>query len=56
LLPPSLLSALPCGQDEGIAMMEQRLLPCDHLHVVFTLPNELNPIWSYNRHWWVLVR
>ena len=32
-------------------MMEQRLLPCDHVHVVFTLPHELNPIWSYNRRW-----
>lgn len=28
-----------------------RLLPCDHYHVVFTLPHELNPIWHYNRHW-----
>jgi hypothetical protein len=36
---------------EWLAMMEQRLLPCDHFHVVFTLPQELNPIWSYNRLW-----
>lgn len=28
-----------------------RLLACDHYHVVFTLPHELNPIWHYNRHW-----
>jgi len=28
-----------------------RLLTCDHYHVVFTLPHELNPIWHYNRHW-----
>jgi len=28
-----------------------RLLPCDHYHVVFTLPHELNPLWHYNRHW-----
>lgn len=28
-----------------------RLLPCDHYHVVFTLPHELNEIWQYNRQW-----
>ncbi len=28
-----------------------RLLPCDHYHVVFTLPHELNPIWHFNRRW-----
>ena len=28
-----------------------RLLSCDHYHVVFTLPHELNPLWHYNRHW-----
>jgi hypothetical protein len=28
-----------------------RLLCCDHYHVVFTLPHELNAIWHYNRHW-----
>lgn len=36
---------------EWLQMMEQRLLPCDHFHVVFTLPHELNPLWSYNREW-----
>jgi len=30
---------------------KSRLLPCDHYHVIFTLPHELNPIWHYNRHW-----
>jgi len=28
-----------------------RLLPCDHYHVVFTLPHELNEVWQYNRSW-----
>ena len=32
-------------------MIEQRLLPCDHFHVVFTLPHELNALWAYNRAW-----
>ena len=26
-----------------------RLLACDHYHVVFTLPQELLQLWSYNR-------
>ena len=30
---------------------QARLLPCDHYHVVFTLPHELNEIWQYNRRW-----
>jgi ssDNA-binding Zn-finger/Zn-ribbon topoisomerase 1 len=30
---------------------QARLLPCDHYHVVFTLPHELNEIWQYNREW-----
>ena len=30
---------------------QARLLPCDHYHVVFTLPHELNEVWQYNRQW-----
>ena len=30
---------------------QARLLPCDHYHVVFTLPHELNEIWQFNRSW-----
>ncbi len=30
---------------------QARLLPCDHYHIVFTLPHELNLIWQYNRKW-----
>jgi hypothetical protein len=43
-----------CNQALTRDWLEQtkaRLLPCDHYHVVFTLPHELNPIWHYNRHW-----
>jgi hypothetical protein len=36
---------------EWLSMIEQRLLPCDHFHVVFTLPHELNALWAYNREW-----
>jgi hypothetical protein len=28
-----------------------RLLACDHYHVIFTLPHELNELWSWNRAW-----
>lgn len=27
----------------------QRLLPCSHFHVIFTLPHELLPLWAFNR-------
>ena len=30
---------------------QARILPCDHYHVVFTLPHELNDLWQYNRQW-----
>ncbi|MBK1733652.1 IS91 family transposase [Thiococcus pfennigii] len=30
---------------------QARLLPCDHYHVVFTLPHELDALWQYNRQW-----
>ena len=43
-----------CHGAETHAWLEKtnaRLLPCDHYHVVFTLPHELNPIWHFNRHW-----
>ena len=46
-----------CPRCQGAATqrwLEQtqaRLLPCDHYHVVFTLPHELNELWRYNRAW-----
>lgn len=36
---------------QWLEMMRERLLPCDHYHVVITLPHELIPLWQYNRHW-----
>ena len=30
---------------------QARLLQCDHYHVVFTLPHELNEVWQFNRQW-----
>lgn len=30
---------------------QARLLPCDHYHVVFTLPHELTALWHDNRQW-----
>jgi hypothetical protein len=31
-----------------LARQKARLLRCDHFHVVFTLPSELNPLWELN--------
>ncbi len=31
--------------------VEQRLLPVEHFHVIFTLPHELNVLWLYNHRW-----
>jgi hypothetical protein len=36
---------------EWLENIKQRLLPCDHYHVIFTLPHELNELWQYNRSW-----
>ena len=32
-----------------VASQLQRLLPCPHVHIVFTLPHVLLPLWSFNR-------
>src|SRR5512132_2998017 len=31
-----------------LARQRARLLACDHYHVIFTLPHELNPLWLAN--------
>jgi hypothetical protein len=31
-----------------LALQQARLLACDHYHVIFTLPHELNPLWLAN--------
>ena len=36
---------------DWLEKIKAKLLPCDHYHVVFTLPHELNAIWQYNRRW-----
>jgi hypothetical protein len=30
---------------------QARLLPCEHDHVIFTLPHELTALWQSNREW-----
>jgi hypothetical protein len=37
------------AREQWLARWKQRLLPCPHHHVVFTLPSELNPIWRFNK-------
>jgi hypothetical protein len=31
--------------ERGLARQQARLLACDHDHVIFTLPHDLNPLW-----------
>jgi hypothetical protein len=34
--------------ERWLAFQQARLLACDHYHVIFTLPHELNPLWLAN--------
>ena len=34
--------------EHWLALQQARLLACDHYHVIFTLPHELNPLWLAN--------
>src|ERR671931_587732 len=34
--------------ERWLALQRARLLSCDHYHVIFTLPHELNPLWLAN--------
>ena len=34
--------------ERWLAHQQARLLACDHYHVIFTLPHELNPLWLAN--------
>lgn len=36
-------------QSRWSELQASRLLACDHYHVIFTLPHELNGLWSWNR-------
>jgi len=41
-----------CGRqrlDAWLADRTAELLPCDHFHVIFTVPHELEPLWHANR-------
>jgi len=37
------------SRNRWIELELQRLLPCPHFHVIFTLPHELLPLWACNR-------
>src|SRR5215475_6690453 len=34
--------------ERWLALQQARLLTCDHYHVIFTLPHDLNPLWLAN--------
>jgi len=45
-----------CGarkQQQWLTKQNQRLLNCDHFHLVFTLPGEYRLLWLYNRKWFI---
>lgn len=46
-------SALPKAQ--WVEKQKDRLLACDHYHVIFTLPYELLDLWRYNTSWFTHV-
>jgi hypothetical protein len=48
-----LCSALPKAQ--WVEKQKDRLLACDHYHVIFTLPHELLDLWRYNTSWFTHV-
>lgn len=37
--------------EKWLERVRERLLPCDHYHVIMTLPHELNGLWRHNRRW-----
>lgn len=38
-------------QVQWLNQQQQKLLPCGHYHMVFTLPHEYHPLWQYNTAW-----
>ena len=42
-------NALPKAQ--WVDSQLERILDCDHYHVIFTLPHELLSLWQHNRRW-----
>ncbi|MCA9135529.1 MAG: transposase [Planctomycetales bacterium] len=37
------------AREKWLSRWKQRLLPCPHHHIIFTLPSELNIIWRWNK-------
>lgn len=33
---------------EWLARLTQQLLPCEHVHIIFTVPEQLNVFWQFN--------
>ena len=45
-----------CGgkrKQQWLASQKERLLNCEHYHVVTTLPHEYQVLWLYNREWFI---
>ena len=42
-------NALPKAR--WVETQKERILKCDHYHVIFTLPHELLDLWRHNSHW-----
>ncbi|MCK5855721.1 MAG: transposase [Sulfurovaceae bacterium] len=45
-----------CGankQKQWLEKQKERLLNCEHYHLVFTLPHEYQTLWLYNRKWFI---
>jgi len=45
-----------CGarkRQQWLEKQNQRLLNCEHFHLVFTLPSEYRVLWLYNRKWFI---
>jgi len=40
-------------QKEWLDKQKQRLLNCEHFHLVFTLPSDYHGLWLYNRKWFI---
>lgn len=38
----------PDRAEHWLAVQRARLLACDHYHVIFTVPHDLNPLWLAN--------
>jgi len=39
--------------NDWVDLQKERLLPCAHYHLVFTLPHDYLDLWLYNRHWFI---